>query len=131
MSNGNGNGYTAGHTHPVVQIVRDLIPLLTIVVTFYTANLGVRNSDKIEAVEARQAETLAKQQEAVTKTERVKARLDERTEEDAKATGVQLYSSWKYLEDLANASGLPRDTAKAAEARKVYEDHLKKHNGKP
>ena len=130
MSNGNGNGYTAGHTHPVVQIVRDLIPLLTIVVTFYTANLGVRNSDKIEAVEARQTETLAKQQEAANKTERVKVRLDERAEEDVKSMGIQLYSSWKYLEDVANASGLPRDVGKAAEAKKVYEDHLKKYGAK-
>lgn len=130
MSNGNGNGYTAGHTHPAVQIGRDVLQFLTMVFVFYTASIGSRTSDRVETVEQRQTETLAKQQEAANKTERVKVRLDERAEEDVKSMGIQLYSSWKYLEDVANASGLPRDVGKAAEAKKVYEDHLKKYGAK-
>lgn len=133
MANGasNGNGYTAGHTHPAVQIGRDILQFLTMVFVLWTAQQSSQNNDQIRKVETRQEVVIDKQREAAQKTTEVKETLDEKSAADEKALGIQLYSTWKYLEDVAALSMRPQDVGKAAEAKKVYENHLKKHNNKP
>lgn len=118
------------------QVVRDAIGVLQIVVLAYLAGQSHSNVGRIEAVQTQvdtKAEEISvKQDHAAKKASEVKATLDARTKEDIRVHGVSLYSSWKYLEDVAASTEKPADIAAANEARKAYMDHLKKydHGGK-
>ena len=68
--------------------------------------------------------------EIVTKQDTAATKITEKAEVDAKAMGVQLYSTWKYLQDVATDSGNPKDKEEADKARKLYEEFIRKHNGK-
>lgn len=116
----------APQQHPIYQIIRDALQLITLFAVTYTANVGTRNGDRIEGVEQKQTDSAVKQDDAARKVEVVKQQLSEKSEEDAKVLGVTLYSTWKYLEDVALQSGNPKDGAKAAEAKRAYEDHVRK-----
>ena len=110
--------------------------LIQTAVLAWIATMGVQNSNKIQAVQSQvdqKAEEIStKQDHAAKKATEVKATLDARTKEDIRVHGVSLYSSWKYLEDVAASTEKPADIAAANEARKAYMDHLKKydHGGK-
>lgn len=115
--------------HPAYKIARDFIQLVTLMFCFYTANVGSRNNEKIEVVEKKQNEVVIKQDEAAKKADEVKETLESKMDDDIKTTGVQLYSSWKYLDDVANTTGKMGDVIKAEEAKKLYQYHLKKYDG--
>lgn len=116
--------------HPAYKIARDFMQLITMLFCFYTANIGSRNQDKIEQVEQKQTQVANKQDDAAKKAEAVKETLDSKIEDDTEARGVQLYSTWKYLDDIATMSGSAKDKHKAEEAKKIYDAHLKKYGTK-
>lgn len=97
--------------------------VVTVIALAYIAAMSTKNGDKIEKVEV-------KQDEAATKAIEVKTTLDEKIKNDEKASGMQLYTAWRYLADVASLTESAKDIAKANEARKLYEDHIKKHNNK-
>lgn len=107
--------------HPVWKIIRDLVIFIASIVA---ASFGISNHSKIQDVEQRQNEA------ATTATE-VKQQLEVKSAEDAKKAGVSLYSDWKYLQDVADTSGSPRDEAAAAEAKRLYEAHVRKNGSAP
>lgn len=113
--------------HPAYKIARDCIQLITLMFCFYTANVGSRNQDKIVEVEKKQTEVAVKQDVAAENAERVKENLDGKLKEDTQARGVQLYSTWRYLDDVANASGQKIDKDKALESKRLYDAHIQKH----
>lgn len=113
--------------HPAYKVARDFINLLTLAFCFYTANVGSRNQEKIERVEQKQTEVVVKQDVAAKNAEEVKQALDGRYEDDIKSQGVQLYSTWRYLEDMAVSTGHKQDKDKAIEARRLYDAHIKKY----
>ena len=58
----------------------------------------------------------------------MKQTVEKNTERDRQGTEIQLWSTWKYLESIAETSGLPTDQAKALEAKKAYDDFRKRNN---
>lgn len=110
----------------VQQIVRDIIQFLTVGLTMYVASVSASNHSKMKDVEEQQKEVIVRQESAATKAEVVKHVLETKLEDDSEQRGIQLYSTWKYLEDVATASGGRKDREKADEARRLYERHLKK-----
>lgn len=92
----------------------------------YIATVSASNHSKMQDVEAQQKEVIVRQETAATKAEVVKQVLETKIEDDSEQRGIQLYSTWKYLEDVASASMQRKDKEKADEARKLYERHLKK-----
>lgn len=114
------DGYQPAGQHPAYQLARDILQLVILVLTMYATTVSSKNTERIESVGQ-------KQEAAAEKTTAVKDQLEARQAEEARALGVQLYSTWKYLEDVAAASGSVRDSLKAAEAKKLYQDHIAKY----
>lgn len=112
--------------HPAVTIAQMLFQFLTMVVVMYTANLGNRNHDKIERVESRQEQAADQAADAINQTKAVKKAVERKSETDTEATAIQLWSAWKYLESVYEASGKEDDRAKAEEAKLVYDDYMRK-----
>lgn len=105
------------------QLWRDLMQFVTMLFALYASHVGVRNNDKIQQVEQKQGV-------AADKAEVVKDKIEAKEEEDASSKGIQLYSTWKYLEDVSSHSMSAKDIGKAAEARALYDAHVKKHGKK-
>lgn len=120
MSNGTSNGNAMAH--PAVIIAQMFFNFATLAVTLYIAHLSSNNTDKIEQVTRNQTEI-------DTKTDNVKSALDEKTKEQARSTEIQLWSTWKYLESIAEGSGSPEDKLKAIEAKRLFDEQVRK-NGK-
>lgn len=119
MSNGN---LAPAHT-TLEKTIQWGMNVVTVIALAYIAAMANKNHDKIDKVEIKQVE-------AADKATEVKTKLDEKIKEDEKAIGMQLYTAWRYLADIADLTGLSKDIAKASEARKLYEDHLKKYVNK-
>lgn len=127
MANGNN---TVPPTDPWLTRMTLFFTLLTsVIVTVF----GFINKDKIDetkqTVDNKTTQVIENQEDAKVRDEKTKAR-QEKTAEDLKkeleeqqkreeerdlAIGSQLYGNWRYLEDIG-------DTAKAKEAKKIYED---------
>lgn len=116
MSNGN---LAPAHT-TLEKTIQWGMHVITVIALAYIAAMSTKNGDKIEKVEI-------KQDQAADKATEVKDKLDEKIKDDEKAIGMQLYAAWRYLADVASLTESARDIAKANEARKLYEDHLKKY----
>ena len=122
------------------QIIRDVIALLTVIFSTYGAYLATHTNTKVEKVEVRTGkieETQQKVQDtqevAAQSTKEVKTALDERakkvdkdTEEQRKATEIQLLGNWKYLENIAEQTGTILDRANADKAKQTYDEFKKK-----
>src|SRR5690348_15454324 len=113
------------------QVVRDALSVVQIVALAYLAGQSHQNVGRIEAVQTqvdqRAEEITTKQDHTAKRAAQVQATLEAQTREDVKARGVQLYSAWKYLEDVAAATGSKADADAAAEAKKAYAEHLRKY----
>ena len=108
------------------QVARDILAVVQIIALAYVARLGNVNH---EQVERKTTEIVEKQDSAEKKVEKVKATLETKTRRDDKAIEVNLRASWRYLQDLADESGSPRDQERATEAKKVLDDFLAHKNG--
>ena len=114
------------------QIIRDVLAVVQVVALAYLAGQSHQNVNRIEAVQsqvdAKAEEITTKQDHSARRTAQVQATLEARTKEEDRARGVQLYSSWKYLEDVAEAEPTKANQDAAAEAKRTYAEHLKKHD---
>lgn len=122
MSNGSNTNLVPAST-TIEKTIQWAMNAVTVIALAYIAAMANSNHDKIDKVEI-------KQDEAATKATEVKTVLDEKIKEDEKATGMQLYTAWRYLADIASITESSKDIAKANEARKLYEEHLKKYANK-
>lgn len=108
------------------KILRWLTPLILA----YIATLATGNHQRGEAIEKKVETVQTGQEAAVVKTEEVKHDLDKRAAvfdakaaDDAKATTINLYGTWKWLDENAIT---PADKVKAAEAKAAYESFVAK-----
>jgi hypothetical protein len=94
---------------------------------FWTAS---RTKDVGNKVEERSQEVMTGQSENRETVDKLREKLKKmEAEEESRdlATGSQLYANYKYLEDRAAETGALHDAAKAKEARKIYDEFVKKH----
>jgi hypothetical protein len=118
---------------------RIIFRILEVAVLMATMIIGCRQSEshrKIDEldrkVEDKSTAVLDKQDDAA-KTAKdaaktVKETLAKDEEERAISLGSQLYGNWRYLQDIADGpGGTTKDVEKAAEAKKIYNDHVAKH----
>lgn len=122
MSNGNGQPISPPHPvmHPAVQIAQMILNFLTLMLTLYITSQANKNEDKIQEVQQVQKENTARQEE-------VKQTLEVKATHDAQATEIQMWSTWKYLQSIADESGSPADRNKALEAKKMYDEFRQKN----
>lgn len=103
-----------------VQITQMILQTVTFLVTLYIAKLGSSNQDRIEQVQVRQ-EDAAERTDAV---KRVVSRTSESIDEDRL---IRLWVNWKYLDSISDTA---LDKAKAAEAKRIYEEAKKRNGGR-
>lgn len=120
MSIGNPPSNPHPALHPAVQIAQMILNFLTLLLTLYITSQANKNEDKIEQVQQTQRENVQRQEE-------VKSTLMTKTEHDAQATEIQMWSTWKYLQSLAEESGSAADKAKAADAKRLYDEYRAKN----
>lgn len=114
------------------QLIRDALGVLQVIVLAYLAGQSHEHGNQIQAVQTQvdqKAEEITTKQDHASKTAtEVKRALADQEKDATRARGVQLYSAWKYLEDVAAATGDKKDADAATEAKKAYAEHLKKYD---
>lgn len=111
MSNGNVTPPTAptdGTFKSIFTYTVQSAIFLTILI------IGCRQNEHSKEINQKSSEVLSNQAEA-----KEKASITQ---------GIQLYSSWKYLDDLAQYTGSPKDKQKAVEAKKLYDEYIAKYD---
>ena len=74
------------------------------------------------------AKTITDNQEKTAKTAvEVKQALESPAPDKVRSQKLNLYTTWKTLEWIANESTLKKDADAAAEAKKLYDDFVKKN----
>lgn len=113
----------------------DRIKSIAIILSpFLIALVGLFNWNKTGSVEQKvddkATQVIQNQEDAKNERQETAAELKKRLEAQLKIEeeremreGSQLYTNWKYLEDLG-------ETVKAAEAKKLYDAFRAKHNKK-
>lgn len=101
------------------EMIRDIFQGITtsaILVIGWWVSQNRNNNEGIEKVERRQ--------------EVVKTTLEEKMADDVSAIEITLYGNWKWLDKVASDSGTMKDWVKVQEAKKVYEDFVRKKSQK-
>lgn len=111
--------------HWVERLFDKLLKFAGPILLAYIAVLGTRNTIKVDAVEAKQVEAAETTQAKTLVDEHRAAAAEVKSQDNARATAVNLYGTWLYLNDNAAS---PAEKAKAAEARATYDDFVKKNN---
>lgn len=114
---------TQENKHWAVQIAQMFFQFLTLALTLYIAHLGSKNQDKINEVGD-------KQEQAADAAKNVKKTLAVQEEKNSQAIEIQLWSTWKYLESIAQETNNPTDKTKADEAKKTYNEFVKMNREK-
>lgn len=97
----------------------------------YAGVVGTLNNHKMNAVEANQQAAVAvaddvreKLDVSTAKQEKQIGKVLKSSEEVVDSLGPQLWAAWRYARDIAADSGKPEDTAKAADAKRKYDEHV-------
>ena len=100
-----------------VQVTNMILTWLQGVIVLYLAFLGNRNADKIDNVQTTQ-------QKAAETTQVVKDTLDTKAADEIEQNRSKLYGNWKALDWIAET---PDEKKKAGEAKRLYDEYLKKY----
>lgn len=133
MSNGTPNNQPNSQPYTNRELIRDVFAGIQSLLLFYVTVISTNNRnnhDRLGQVEQRQEQQEDTASRVKQKLEEKLAQDQKKIEEEVRSQGIQLYSTWRYLEDVSEVSGLAKDVNKAAEAKKLYEEHIKKYNSK-
>lgn len=119
--NGNGSSWTPANVVMVLSSVTGMV-------------IGIINAVQIRDVDDRQTYQVQKSEvrdqklDAIEETTKKTEKVATKTASTVQDTlGPQLWSTWKYLEGIAEREdATAEDKAKVAEAKLAYERHLKK-----
>lgn len=111
--------------HWVERLFDKLLKFFGPILLAYIAVLGTRNTIKVDSVEAKQVEAAETSQARSDSADAKAAAAEAKARDDAKATATNLYGTWKYLDGVAVSA---EEVAKALDAKRTYEEFVRKNN---